>query len=240
MRTLIQLTLIMLVFQSCNKFQNNQSDELSGNSEYFLDFDIMKADYNEPDQESQFVDSDQVVDFVTFYDLNDSDRYFYFNIAPPSSIDSVTLIGAVDFESNDISTFGDDQIRLELLLTENKSNLVALADGAYRYKTNETLYQKLQEGNFGNQGLFSNKYVNQLLLTFPSVSDTTHSVGYEMLSSNGFYFEHEILDLTTIDYDSETNAIELGGGFDVNVKMLSCGFYDFYYVTNAEFFVEIR
>jgi len=240
MRAIILIISLLVIIQSCSKLPELENDPQELNNKYFFDFDIIKINYTDPDQDLQFVTSEQENDFVTFRDVNMIDRYLYLGKVPSTNQDSVTLLGSVTFKNSEESTFNEDNFKLEFFFTEDKSNLIALSDSTYRFKTNRSLFIKLRDEGWGHQQLFGNGYVNQLLLTFPELSDTTHTWGLQTLSSNGFYFENEQLEITSVDYDEEKNSIELGGLFNVFIKELSCGFYDFYHVSNAEFLIEIK
>jgi len=61
----------------------------------------------------------------------------------------------------------------------------------------------------------------------------------DYLSSNGFYFDYETLNIETIEFDYITGDITLIGNFNVDLKISSCGFYSFFRVENANFEAKI-
>ena len=77
-------------------------------------------------------------------------------------------------------------------------------------------------------------------MTFPSTEEQPDDMFGQGMSSNGFYFAHENLEFTMIQYDELENTITLKGMFEVEIKMLSCGFYSTHAVTDAEFQLIIK
>ena len=204
---------------------------------YFLELDINKIDYQSAeDQDTTHVNADQDLDFTfTFKDLALEDRYLYFADTYGLDVDSIAIIGNVRFIQSVGSTFSEDLFDLEFVLTEARDNLEQNADDTYSYLDKQVLAHRLATENFGNNSLFSGYNVNQLMLTLPQPQETLEGWGEMVLSSNGFYFPYEVLDLTEVSYLAEEDAIVVGGTFAVELKILSCGFYSFYSVHQASF-----
>ena len=204
---------------------------------YYLELDISDVLYASPDeQDTTHVNADQDLDFAfTFKDLALEDRYLYFANTYGLDEDSIAIIGNVRFIQSVGSTFPEDLFDLEFVLTEARDNLEQNTDGTYRYLDKEVLANRLATENFGNNSLFSGNNVSQLLLTLAQPVEPLSGWGDMLLSSNGFYFPHEVLDLTEVSYLAEQDAIVIGGTFEVELKVLSCGFYSFYSVQEASF-----
>lgn len=204
---------------------------------YYLELDINDVLYASPDeQDTTHVNADQDLDFAfTFKDLALEDRYLYFANTYGLDEDSIAIIGNVRFIQSVGSTFPEDLFDLEFVLTEARDNLEQNTDGTYRYLDKEVLANRLATENFGNNSLFSGNNVSQMMLTLAQPVEPLSGWGDMLLSSNGFYFPHEVLDLTEVSYLAEQDAIVIGGTFEVELKVLSCGFYSFYSVQEASF-----
>ena len=204
---------------------------------YYLELDINDVLYASPaEQDTTHVNADQDLDFAfTFKDLALEDRYLYFANTYGLDEDSIAIIGNVRFIQSVGSAFPEDLFDLEFVLTEARDNLEQNTDGTYRYLDKEVLANRLATENFGNNSLFSGNNVSQLLLTLAQPVGPLSGWGDMLLSSNGFYFPHEVLDLTEVSYLAEQDAIVIGGTFEVELKVLSCGFYSFYSVQEASF-----
>jgi hypothetical protein len=209
---------------------------------YYLELDINKIDYQSvDDQDTTHVNADQDLDFnLTFKDVATEDRYLYFANTYGLASDSIAIIGNIRFIQSVGSTFPEDLFDLEFVLTEARDNLAQNADGTYVYLDNQVLANRLATENFGNNSLFSGNNVSQLLLTLAQPIEPLQGWGDMLLSSNGFYFPHEVLDLTEVSYLAEEDAIVVGGTFEVELKILSCGFYSFYSVQHASFRALIK
>ena len=204
---------------------------------YYLELDISDVLYASPDeQDTTHVNADQDLDFAfTFKDLALEDRYLYFANTYGLDEDSIAIIGNVRFIQSVGSAFPEDLFDLEFVLTEARDNLEQNTDGTYRYLDKEVLANRLATENFGNNSLFSGNNVSQMMLTLAQPVEPLSGWGDMLLSSNGFYFPHEVLDLTEVSYLAEQDAIVIGGTFEVELKVLSCGFYSFYSVQEASF-----
>lgn len=204
---------------------------------YYLELDISDILYTNPDeQDTTHVNADQDLDFAfTFKDLALEDRYLYFANTYGLSPDSIAIVGNIRFVQSPNSTFPEDLFDLEFVLTEARDNLEQNADGTYTYLDKEVLAHRLATENFGNNSLFGGYNVSQMLLTLPQPQELLNGWGEMVLSSNGFYFPYENLDLTEVSYLAEEDAIVVGGTFAVELKVMSCGFYSFYAVQQASF-----
>jgi len=239
MRTII-LLLIITVFSNCTK-ENNPSEmqEQEQVNEYFLNFDIEKVHYMVADQELKKFSSVQLDPIVTFQDITTIERHFYVNQLPETHPDSISLLATIDFQDQGESTFESDLFSLEIFINEDKSNLVALSDSTYRYSSNEILHNAL-EGEWGNSVFLNNDIQKELFVTLPNPIDSTHVWGMDYLSSNAFYFENENLEMIGVDFNESEDEIEIIGKFEVSLKILSCGFYSFYHISNADFKMRIK
>lgn len=205
-------------------------------SNYYLAMDISSISYSNPDgQDTTHVSTDQDLDVVfTFKELFSLDRHLYFALGS-NSPDSIALLGNIRFLQNPNSDFSEDLFDLEFVVFEALSNLEQNADGTYNYLDRQLLANRLSNEGWGNQNLFSGYNINQLMLTLPVATTPEEGWGEMILSSNGFYFPHETLELTEVTYLAEDDAIVLSGNFEVELKILSCGFYSFYNVRQASF-----
>ncbi len=209
---------------------------------YFLTFDITGINYMNPEAQKQtavYANQDIETELV-FYELDSLDRFFSFGFGLPNTEDSVALLGQLRFVLDESTPFEQEVFHLEFVLVEDRINLQAKANGSYRYNNLEVLAKHLKNLNWAGGDLFGGSQISQFLLSFPSASFKEHQINNQTLTSNGFYFEHEILDFTNIAYHQETNQIDLSGAFTLEMKELSCGFYSFFLVENGNFHALIK
>lgn len=228
-----------LLLTACHKtiLQEDADIEVAGLADYYLEFDISDINYGGAEmQDTTRVDADQDLDFsFTFKALSSLDRYLYFASVYDLSADSIALLGNIRFIQSPNSDFSEDLFDLEFVMIEALSNLTQNTDGTYNYLDRQQLAYRLNNENWGNQHLFGSNGINQMLLTLPVPISPEDGWGEMMVSSNGFYFQHETLELTEVTYLAEDDTIVIGGHFEVELKMLSCGFYSFYNVRQASF-----
>lgn len=239
--------LLPLLFLGCLSCKQNlivsSQDVAPAQLGYFLEFDITDVNYQDPDQqETTAIYSNQDVEVaLTFQDVNESDRMLYFAQYRPVHEDSIILIGSLRFVLDESTPFEQEIFLLEFILEEARSALSQLPDGSYIYNSHEVLAQSLQNENWGqSNALFSDSQLNQFLLSFPDANFEHQWMENYTLTSNGFYFEHEELEFTAVEYRPATDEIVLDGKFSVEMKILSCGFYSFFSVDNANFKALIK
>ncbi|MEL7426606.1 MAG: hypothetical protein AAFN81_26675, partial [Bacteroidota bacterium] len=207
------------------------------------EFDITDVNYQNPDeQETTAVFSNQDTEVsLVFEDVTESDRYLYFASYRSIPEDSIALIGALRFVLDQSTPFEQEVFHLEFVIEEAREHLTQQADGSYTYNSNEVLAERLSDENWGrDNSLFADAHLSQFLLSFPDATFPEYWVQHYTMSSNGFYFEHENLEFTSVQYQQATDEIILSGTFGVEMKELSCGFYSFFSVTNANFKVLIQ
>lgn len=207
---------------------------------YYLSFDAIEYDYSHPEnQDAVSVYAEQDMDLeLSFKDLTTLDRYLFFAYGVDLPSDSIAIMGNLRFVQTP-NVFEQEIVDLEFVLLESLENLTLNTDSTYSYISNEILYQSLVELEWGNIFDTGNPSPSQILLTFPfSVED--ESLPHSLLTSYMFYFPHEDLTLSSINYIEEKDAIELAGNFTVDLKMLSCGFYSTHLVSDAEFIALIK
>ena len=214
-----------------------QPDDVSS---YYLSFDAIEYDYSNPEnQDAVSVYAEQDMDMeLSFKDLTTLDRYLFFVYGADLPADSIAILGNLRFVQTP-TVFEQEVMDLEFVLVESLENLTLNADSTYSYISNEILYQRLMELEWGNVFDTGNPSPSQILLTFP-FSVEEESFPYGLLTSYMFYFQHEDLTLSSINYIEEKDAIELSGNFTVDLKMPSCGFYSTHLVSDAEFIALIK
>ncbi|MEL7247345.1 MAG: hypothetical protein AAFO03_02965 [Bacteroidota bacterium] len=234
----LSLLLVTILSYSCEQNIVAVAQNIEENSlDYFLEFDITSINYlgdKEQDQTAVFSNQDLEAELV-FYELNTLDRYFYFAYDLNSTEDAVALLGQLRFTLDESTPFEQEVFHLEFVLAESRSNLTEQPDGTFRYTDLSILANHLEDQDWGSNSFFGGGRINQFLLTFPDTSLEEYGPGSYTITSNGFYFEHEHLDFTAVEYQQATNEIILSGTFGVEMKELSCGFYSFFSVTNANF-----
>ena len=237
------LTIIFLISCSNSTMQNAAFTEEHQNGtplDYYLNFSIKDSVYFEH-QDSFQIESIQDLTFeMTFTDAYQSTHkypYFYNDMTSPDSVD---IIGIVRFEEDGTSNFEKSTYDLEFVLSESLENLEKIDDKTYKYLDNFMLYKQLKSNNFGNKNLFGGGNKSTLFMSFPDIGELPNEAYYFIMSSNGFYFPHENLEFTMIEYDELENTITLKGNYNVEIKMLSCGFFSTHAVSNAEFQLIIK
>ena len=205
---------------------------------YYLAFDITAIDYQNPDgQETHSIYSNQDLGVsLLFEDISESDRYFYFASYRDTAEDSITLIGTLRFVLDNSTPFEQEVFHLEFIINEAREHLNQQAEGGYVYNNNQLLAERLRDLDWGrDNALFSNSPLSEFLLSFPDTSLAEGEVDNWPLTSNGFYFEHENLTFSEVEYRPAADEIVLSGQFNVEMKMLSCGFYSYFSIENANF-----
>lgn len=233
---------LFLLLAACSQQTDIQSVEANVSKiDYALNFDISKVDYQAIDESSTYsINAIQATDYgFKLESLSQQDIiHYYFN--HPVSDDSLNLIGSLYFENQDQDLFNTQELLLQFVFPEAKSNLIQLPDSTYTYQSNLALHSRLSEIDWNNQKLFTENNFGQFIMTVPNSTNLDmnwHPADY--LSSNGFYFDYETLNIETIEFDYITGDITLIGNFNVDLKILSCGFYSFFRVENANFEAKI-
>ena len=233
---------LILIICSCSQQTDIQSIEANVSKiDYALNFDISKVDYQSIDESTTFpiIASQSATYDFKLESLSEQELiHFYFN--HPVSEDSINLIGTLSFTNQNQDQFNAEELLLQFVYPESKANLTQLPDSSYTYQSNLALHTRLSEIDWNNQKLFTENNYGQFVMTVPNSTNLEmdwHPADY--LSSNGFYFDYETLNIESIDFDYITGDITLTGQFNVDLKILSCGFYSFYRVENANFEAKI-
>jgi hypothetical protein len=200
----------------------------------FLNFDIRKYKYDDsmPDSFSK-VESIQSSFFIKEYNMEKRTIWFV-NISEDFSKDSIYIITTLQYRPT-IQTGKAPYYGLEFVYKEARNNLKLNADSTFTYLDNKYLYSKLLTANWADPN-----WESQAMLTFPEFTDH-EGVQIEYLSSsNGFIYENEFFTMKSVTWDEATKEIKMAGTFKVAIKGLSCGFYNFYEVQNADFTATIK
>ena len=164
----IGIILITVLLISCTKDQELTSAELQQQAEeYFLDFTIKNNVYNEDEQETLEVNSNQIVQKkMTFMDIFHSDhRYPYFHQDNTPS-DSIIIVGSLRFETKN-AFWEMEAIEFDIIFTESLKNLDALSDTTYQFKSNFKLYEQLVNNDFGQGNLFNTDSFSSIFISLP-------------------------------------------------------------------------
>lgn len=233
--------LIALSILSCSKSELIIEDDFIKEEDYFLNFDFKYLIYTTGPQPSHEVVSIQNLEQpMTFLDVQKSIyKYSYFNKGDAHT-DSIDIVGTIKFEADNNFGINGSTIYFEIIVREAKSSLNSISDSTYVYKTNSTLYNQLSKNNFGPKSMFGEPDRSIVLISIPSVeifNDETYDYVY---TTNGFYYDHEYINFTNIEFNQRENTILLDGGFEVDLKMLGCGIISSHYIENAEFKLKIK
>lgn len=232
--------LFLISLGSCTKSQLlEESPPIDEN--YFLNFDIHDDVYKVEEQDHFAVISDQQTESqLIFLDAKKSNRrypsYKYMDVHE----DSINIIGILNFDAQQSFGFKEKNIHFEIVVREARSNLDALTDSTYVYPSYEILYDQLSSKNFGNKNSFATDDISNIFITIPSTQTEEEGIFAYSWTSNGFYFPHEELTFTNLEFDKTENRIIAEGKFDVELKHLSCGFWSSHAITNAAFKLKIQ
>jgi len=213
-----------------------EDNQLIDRENYFLNFDIKNNIYLAEAEESFTVTSDQNLDlkliFTAAHKTNHSYPHFYDDYSP---IDSVDIIGIIQFEAEGDFGFDKRLIDFEIGIREDIKNLNQITDNTYTFKSYKPLYHQLMTENFGYDDLYRPNRIPTIFISLPDIFTNENDLIFNFITSNGFIFPHEDIDFNEIKYNERSNMIELSGTFDVDFKKLSCGYYSNSEINNAEF-----
>jgi len=231
---LYQLTfLAIFIFCGCSKFETTESIDISSEDNY-LNFQILPSDCYHLAYDSSFLETVQNFNFGTLTQkpkLN----YYYSLIPKDSNDDSLMLHTAFQFNLPDTHEYPFKDFEIAFVYREAKSSVTMYADSSYSHKDLNTLYEKLVNQSWTpHDNWFYTPEVN-FIFSIPNThifEDETHNWTY---SSNGFFIAHENVELTQVDFNTERQEIIVEGNFELDLKIMSCGYYQFYYVRQAKF-----
>jgi len=226
--------LIILIICSCTK---SEIDEINNDPEnFYLNFDINDNVYKPEEQNEFSVKSNQDVNSpLVFVDFRKTHLRYPFYPSHLNNPDSINIVTTVKFEGDINFGFEDKTIQMEINVYEDISNLIQINDSSYVYKSMEILYGQLLSKNFGNPNI-SKSYDRALVhISVPSQIVNLDFGYYTPYTSNGFHFPHEDIILNSIKINRDRSAIRLNGTFEVELKMMGCGFYSTHHISNAEF-----
>lgn len=196
--------------------------------DYYMNFDIVGSSYASEDQTLYSIESDQ--DLTIKASITEAPGGYPYHNSPyynPVEEGKIRLLISLKFRSETQENFENTDWFFEFLVVEDLENINKLDDELFEYKSNSLLFEKMklykEENNF------------PLLLTMPDFQEL--SMGWELgvLSNVDFYFDEESYDIIELNYQSSEDKINMSGTFDVNLKVMSCGYYTFYEVRKANF-----
>ncbi len=228
MKYLSILFACILLF-SCSKDQEIMDLPVQIESpDYYMNFDIVGSSYASEDQTLYSIESDQ--DLTIKASITEAPGGYPYHNSPyynPVEEGKIRLLISLKFRSETQENFENTDWFFEFLVVEDLENINKLDDELFEYKSNSLLFEKMklykEENNF------------PLLLTMPDFQEL--SMGWELgvLSNVDFYFDEESYDIIELNYQSSEDKINMSGTFDVNLKVMSCGYYTFYEVRKANF-----
>ena len=124
---------------------------------------------------------------------------------------------------------------LQFVYYEAKNKLKENMDGSFTYVDNKDLYDILLHTEWESQ-----THESQVLVSFPETFVHDSLIIEGITSSNGFIFEDEQFTVSKVEWDDINHTIKLAGSFNVYMKGLSCGFYNFYEIEKANFTAPIK
>lgn len=149
--------------------------------------------------------------------------------------DSLCIYSSIQFEVYCDTDFLFTTFELGFYYVDSKEKFESISGEEVRYKNLEDFYRILDQNEWDNNE-FEEKLTALASISIPDSYDDWINGPY---SSNGFYFDHENFSFSKLNYDEATKSIEMEGDFDVSLKILSCGFYDFYSISNASFATKL-
>ena len=238
---IFSIAVLILGLLSCSLHeQENTLVKDNENDRYFLDFSIAGISYSTPDfLEEQFVSCSQKRDQDLVFQIA-KDEYPYYNFQEEAQGDSIKIYISIPFISKEYQENVKNKWNIEFLLFEDINNLVQLSDSTYRYNSNKIFYERLQKADWNPDHFFSKSKDVSMILTMPEGTQDIEGWHQDVLSSFMFYFDHEKMFIDKLKYMESTDQIFIDGRFDVEMKILSCGFYSFYQIKRANFHAVIE
>lgn len=235
MRTLILLGIIL--FTSCNKQITSKVEELKTSNE--LNFIAETIDYISPNAQLKFeVNAVQDESYkIEFRNTAFENIYlWYLPHSPESYIDSVYLIGRIEFNVLGSPALATEVLDIEFVFHEALDKLIINDDSTYTYINFNDFYERLLSDEWNQSGWSQNK--SQIQLSSPTpIQLPNWEIEY---SSNGIYFEDENVNIIRNSFDQELGQISVSGIFNFYIKELSCGFYQYQKLTEGKFSADFN
>ena len=229
---------IILLLISCEK-QDSSFVTPSGSDIHKLEMIVKTIDYANPENEVTIpVVANQSMDYnYRVLDIHSTNRFFWFlpwdNEPNENELDVLVTI-----QYNVVSELElpSNKLDIEFVFRESKDKLLQLTDSTFVYKDLHDLATILEEEDWGNTGWNMNK--SQLLLTAPEEVDMSGM--HFSYSSTGNYYEDEVATIKRVNFDEQSNTLQIWGDFSFYIKVMSCGFYNIHHIKSATFSAEIH
>ena len=233
--------LIILGLLSCQKNEFDNDLEVRSAPEYYLEFKVSEVGvFGESVTESSDpIYCTQDVELES-YITEAREIYGIWRITDDLEEDSIWVNCQLRFDIEGIENL-EIPIDLIFLYKESKEMLEFTSNNQYTYKSKEHLAEKLRTmdwTNFDWRGLNS-LMVFSVQLDNPIIEevlgDDNHGFDIPEINNTMFYYDWENFSFTNVHYSEVTDKIVLEGEFDVSLKLLSCGFWNFVNINDAHF-----
>lgn len=232
MKYLTVLLASILLF-SCSREEEILDLSAKEIADYYMNFEIVATSYSAEDQTIHSIESKQN-EALSLSITEAPEGYPYYNnpYYNPVEEGKIKLLISLQFESPGLENFENQDWFFEFMVVEDLINIIELEEGTYQYVSNEILFEKMVQ--YKEENSFP------LLLTIPDFQELSMGWEMELLSNVDFYFDEEAYTIVDLNYSPLEDKINMSGAFDVHLKVMSCGYYTFYEVRNANFnlFIE--
>lgn len=228
----------LVIFQSCEKSIVND-DPCSIHNTNNITFEICDGGFLVQDSIQDQIQVTGKYDAERGLMINQNSFHNFHYCSKELSPDSLYLMVSLQY-ALETNNFSIPTLELQFRYAESRSNLQAASDSTFIYKDNLVLFNQLSKNNWDTKS-FSDEYeCNQVLVVLPDNNVPWGDMHLGAFNNYGFYFDWENFRITAINYDSSLEQIEFSANFNVSMKVLSCGFAEFYYIKNAELTTTIN
>jgi len=146
------------------------------------------------------------------------------------SSDSIRVVASLKYNlTQEVASF--QEIDIQFYYNEAVSNLTSNDDGILYYKDYRPFYNILKNKSWDTHDWFACTKVN---ISIPDAALPWGSGEINNLNSNIFGLDWENFKISSCEFDTNTQQIDFSANFDVSIKILSCGYYEFFRFENAE------
>ncbi len=227
-----QLPLLLLcafLITGCSKFSDRCPNHKSG---YNLGFDVHTVDYTADIRISDpvFLTLEQDLEFGM---VTKESAVNYWNNYETSE-DSIRITNVFRYTLTDQSLFEYSTFELSFTYLEAKANLTATAEGLYTYNSNELILEAFLSRPWGQKFYRTEtKEYNHVEIKILG-TEGLWPIG-RLLGTDFIYFDDENFILNEVSLDSDSGQLNLSAEFNLNIKVPSCGYFDFYHLRNGHF-----
>lgn len=219
----------LLILSSCQKNDINSNCQKKTNYNFI-------ADFSPVEYENYLEDSIQVsgvldIDRGLIIKRTGRSEYWTGCFVQPME-DSIFITSSLSYGLK-IDDVNLKKLNIEFYYLEAKDNLNSINDSLYSYYNHEVLYNRLNTQDWGEKTFFSAGNCQSFGVSFPDAISPWGDSSIKGLYNYGFYLDFENMSFDKLNYIPDLDQINFDLTFNVSIKILSCGYYEFFRIENA-------